>query len=286
MAELMLQHARRERIKDQRTLVEDKQRLNKLSTTCDSSCEEEDEQEESKESEGESSALEEALSVADRVRDDDDDLREFVRIEREIEEQEQNGNQNEDEHQHQHQHQQEDVVKKAPLAQVEDNYDSLLDDVVNCSARTSSARPLTLYLPLPDDISLDLRQHLNLLGHDIDAHPDAVSITTHSCTGKLWKRMSGASVGWRKRIFLLDRNSQLLVYFRPHNRRPSGVLRFDQIKDVYVDHARATQSRHVFAVVATSRKLILASKSAQVMRIWVDVIFSGARAHSQQEQQY
>lgn len=226
--------------------------------------------------------------------DEDEDLKEFKRIENEIKISELNKSleaiRNE--------------IKKskktdtssnanAPLAQTE----CLTDEQSNSGTigssnqlfkrRINERRPLTLYLPISDD-QLDLVHHITTLGHDIASNHD-VTITTFTCSGFLFKLCSNSSISkWRKRYFNFDRQNQIFVYHRNkkyyRKGKISGGVHFDEIHNVYVDHNRINENhrkRNVFIVATTSRQFILSTFSPETMRIWIDVVFTGAQAYQQ-----
>ena len=55
------------------------------------------------------------------------------------------------------------------------------------------------------------------------------------------------------------------------------------IEDVYVDHLNATPSnaKVTFCVKTADRTFYLMAPSPEAMRIWVDVIFTGAEGHQE-----
>jgi len=151
-------------------------------------------------------------------------------------------------------------------------------------------RPLTLYLPVVDK-ELDLEQHIRELGHDLSARPE-VRLTANTCSGSLYKLCQKSDNKWRKRFFVFDRENQLLAYFasKSHfkrNRKPNGGVAFAEIRDVFVDHTRIKaheeRPRFVFSVATLSRTYVLSTFAAEVMRIWVDAVCTGALAESRFE---
>lgn len=59
---------------------------------------------------------------------------------------------------------------------------------------------------------------------------------------------------------------------------------FQAIEEVYVDHANPHKSpspSSTFVVKSSSRSYFLIAPSPEAMRIWVDVIFTGAEGHLQ-----
>lgn len=157
--------------------------------------------------------------------------------------------------------------------------------------KKSQLRPLTLYLPSPDE-ELNLVHHIQTLGHDLTDKPSLI-ITPFTCSGYLYKLCTNSESKWRKRFFHFDRKHKLFVYYR--NRRgfkkmtkPSGGVYFDEIHDVYVDHTKMKHknndnqsTRCVFIVGSARRQFILSTFKPELMRIWIDVIFTGAQAYQE-----
>lgn len=154
--------------------------------------------------------------------------------------------------------------------------------------RKMHQRPLTLYLPSPDE-ELNLVSHITTLGHDITTQHSLI-ITNFSCSGYLYKLCTNSESKWRKRFFHFDRHHKVFLYYSSRKafrkmRKPSGGVYFDEIHDVYVDHTRMkTKSnqatkRCVFIVAAARRQFVLSVYEPELMRIWIDVIFTGAQAY-------
>lgn len=156
-------------------------------------------------------------------------------------------------------------------------------------------RPLTLYLPSPQD-DLDLVSHISNLGHDLVPYGHLVQLRPASCSGYLWKLSCNSETQWRKRFFHFDRTTKVLVYFHSMKcflkaKKPRCGVYFEEIQDVYVDHNRSlserkisfrgknNHNRHVFVIVTSKRNFVLSSFIPEVMRIWIDVIFTGAEAY-------
>ena len=88
--------------------------------------------------------------------------------------------------------------------------------------------------------------------------------------------------------FVFDRCRRRLDYYadKLESRATSrGSITFDAIEDVYVDHRQtgtaAPNPTHTFCVKTAHRTLYLMAPSPEVMRIWVDVIFTGAEGYQQ-----
>lgn len=82
------------------------------------------------------------------------------------------------------------------------------------SLSSNSHRPLTLYLPSPNE-ELNLITHLHALGHDLTSTivTNNLLITPFTCSGYLYKQCAGSSTKWRKRYFHFNRVRKVFVYF-------------------------------------------------------------------------
>ncbi|CAG2101800.1 unnamed protein product [Medioppia subpectinata] len=227
---------------------------------------------------------------ADDADDDDDDLKEFQKIEREIKVAELEKclqSVKKQIHDKSEEKRKRKRLSSAPLADAE-SFDDKEDDADDRRRRERwQRRPLTLYLPIADK-ELDLTQRIRDLGHDLSQRPE-VAVSGNSCSGSLYKLCQNSDNKWRKRFFVFDRENQLLAYFTSktdfkRNRKPRGVA-FDEIRDVFVNHSRIKSSRFVFTVVCDSRAFVLSSFRPEVMRIWIDVIITGANHSSNQFQE-
>ena len=146
-------------------------------------------------------------------------------------------------------------------------------------------RPLTLYMPAPNE-SIDLIQHVVTLGHDVHSFTDFIKLTPTSCSGYLWKLCAKSERKWRKRYFHFDRINKVFFYFRKASHLEAGKsprfgVYFDEIQDVYVDHTRTKpkKHKHVFVVNTSKTILVLSCYYPEVMRIWIDVVFTGAEGY-------
>lgn len=143
-------------------------------------------------------------------------------------------------------------------------------------------RPLTRYLPIRTE-DLDLRQHVESAGHAVDICP-FVTIDRTSCRGVLHKASSRFK-NWQKRWFVFDRSARTLSYFKSRrDTRARGGVHFQSIAEVYVDHLnghKQTNPNCVFVVKTLQRSYHLMAPSPEAMRIWVDVIFTGAEAYQE-----
>ncbi|XP_041948979.1 pleckstrin homology-like domain family B member 2 isoform X2 [Alosa sapidissima] len=146
----------------------------------------------------------------------------------------------------------------------------------------SQARPLTRYLPVRKD-DFDLRGHIEAAGH----HPDTcyhLAVTDKTCRGFLVK-MGGKIKTWKKRWFVFDRNRRTLAYYADkHETKMKGVIYFQAIEEVYYDHLKnAHKSPNpslTFSVKTQDRVYYMVAPSAEAMRIWMDVIVTGAEGHT------
>lgn len=103
-------------------------------------------------------------------------------------------------------------------------------------------------------------------------------------------------------FFHFDRHYKVFFYYKSLNqfkkvKKPSGGVYFDQIRDVYIDKARTKRpmdgsghkagtlirkkniNRCVFVVETSGRQFILSTFIWEVMRIWVDIVFTGAESY-------
>ncbi|XP_031778572.1 pleckstrin homology-like domain family B member 1 isoform X2 [Nasonia vitripennis] len=167
-----------------------------------------------------------------------------------------------------------------PLSQTSSELDSLGPLQVKHRDKPKLQRPLTRYLPIKSE-SLDLRHHIETAGHQLPLIHD-VNVDTTSCSGYLSK-MSKKFHHWNKRWFVFDRKRKTLTYYSDNNsRKPRGVIYFQSIEEVYVDHMNTVKSPQpslTFIVKTTTRLYHLMAPSPEAMRVWVDVVFTGAEGY-------
>uniref|UniRef100_A0A8B9RG22 Pleckstrin homology-like domain family B member 1 n=1 Tax=Astyanax mexicanus TaxID=7994 RepID=A0A8B9RG22_ASTMX len=147
----------------------------------------------------------------------------------------------------------------------------------------AQSRPLTRYLPVRKD-DFDLRGHVESAGHSIETCYH-VSITEKTCRGFLIK-MGGKIKTWKKRWFVFDRNRRTLSYYSDkHEAKLKGVIYFQAIEEVYYDHLKnAHKSPNpslTFSVKTHDRVYYMVAPSPEAMRIWMDVIVTGAEGYTQ-----
>ncbi|KAL2085865.1 hypothetical protein ACEWY4_019185 [Coilia grayii] len=147
----------------------------------------------------------------------------------------------------------------------------------------AQARPLTRYLPVRKD-DFDLRGHIESAGHNIETCYH-ISITEKTCRGFLVK-MGGKIKTWKKRWFVFDRNRRTLSYYSDkHEAKLKGVIYFQAIEEVYYDHLKnAHKSPNpslTFSVKTHDRVYYMVAPSPEAMRIWMDVIVTGAEGYTQ-----
>nr|XP_023399791.1 pleckstrin homology-like domain family B member 3 [Loxodonta africana] len=126
---------------------------------------------------------------------------------------------------------------------------------------------------------LDLRQHLERLGHNPENCPQ-VRVLGGCCRGPLVK-MGGRIKTWRKRWFCFDRQARRLAYYADKEEtKLKGVIYFQAIEEVYYDHLRCAfkspSPRLTFCVKTYERLFYMVAPSAEAMRIWMDVIVTAA----------
>ncbi|XP_070364905.1 pleckstrin homology-like domain family B member 2 isoform X38 [Equus asinus] len=146
----------------------------------------------------------------------------------------------------------------------------------------AQARPLTRYLPVRKE-DFDLRSHVETAGHNIDTCYH-VSITEKTCRGFLIK-MGGKIKTWKKRWFVFDRNKRTFSYYADkHEAKLKGVIYFQAIEEVYYDHLKnANKSPNpllTFSVKTHDRIYYMVAPSPEAMRIWMDVIVTGAEGYT------
>lgn len=147
----------------------------------------------------------------------------------------------------------------------------------------SQARPLTRYLPIRKE-DFDLRLHIESSGHSVDTCYHVI-LTEKMCKGYLVK-MGGKIKSWKKRWFVFDRMKRTVSYYvDKHETKLKGVIYFQAIEEVYYDHLRsAAKSPNpalTFCVKTHDRLYFMVAPSAEAMRIWMDVIVTGAEGYTQ-----
>ncbi|KAM3593059.1 uncharacterized protein V6R79_005212 [Siganus canaliculatus] len=176
----------------------------------------------------------------------------------------------------------EDLEKK--LQEETNRRQKLIDREVKMREKQrAQSRPLTRYLPVRKD-DFDLRAHIESAGHSADTcfH---LSISEKTCRGYLIK-MGGKIKTWKKRWFVFDRNRRTLSYYSDkHEAKLKGVIYFQAIEEVYYDHLKnAHKSPNpslTFSVKTHDRIYYMVAPSPEAMRIWMDVIVTGAEGYTQ-----
>uniref|UniRef100_A0A8B9JA31 Pleckstrin homology-like domain family B member 1 n=1 Tax=Astyanax mexicanus TaxID=7994 RepID=A0A8B9JA31_ASTMX len=160
----------------------------------------------------------------------------------------------------------------------------LVDEEVKMREKhCSQARPMTRYLPIRKE-EFDLRSHVESAGHCVDTCPYVI-VTEKMCKGHLVK-MGGKIKSWKKRWFVFDRMKRTFSYYvDKHETKLKGVIYFQAIEEVYYDHLRsATKSPNpslTFCVKTHDRLYFMVAPSPEAMRIWMDVIVTGAEGYTQ-----
>ncbi|XP_048199900.1 LOW QUALITY PROTEIN: pleckstrin homology-like domain family B member 1 [Perognathus longimembris pacificus] len=158
----------------------------------------------------------------------------------------------------------------------------------------SQARPLTRYLPIRKE-DFDLKTHIESSGHGVDTCLHVV-LSSKVCRGYLVK-MGGKIKSWKKRWFVFDRLKRTLSYYvDKHETKLKGVIYFQAIEEVYYDHLRSAAKKRLFrftmvtespnpaltfCVKTHDRLYYMVAPSAEAMRIWMDVIVTGAEGYTQ-----
>ncbi|XP_038658269.1 pleckstrin homology-like domain family B member 2 [Scyliorhinus canicula] len=147
----------------------------------------------------------------------------------------------------------------------------------------SQARPLTRYLPVRKE-DFDLRSHIEGAGHNVETCYH-VSLTQKTCRGFLVK-MGGKIKTWKKRWFVFDRTKRTLSYYADkHETKLKGVIYFQAIEEVYYDHLKSAHKSPnpllTFSVKTRDRIFYMVAPSPETMRIWMDVIVTGAEGYTQ-----
>ncbi|KAM7370047.1 hypothetical protein PAMP_011332 [Pampus punctatissimus] len=130
----------------------------------------------------------------------------------------------------------------------------------------AQSRPLTRYLPVRKD-DFDLRAHIESAGHNADTcfH---LSISEKTCRGYLVK-MGGKIKTWKKRWFVFDRNRRTLSYY-------AGTTKAQHKRKLISPNPSLT-----FSVKTHDRVYYMVAPSPEAMRIWMDVIVTGAEGYTQ-----
>ncbi|KAJ7995146.1 hypothetical protein DPEC_G00241540 [Dallia pectoralis] len=160
----------------------------------------------------------------------------------------------------------------------------LVDKEVKMRSKNfSQARPMTRYLPIRKN-EFDLRSHIESSGHTVETCYHVI-LTEKMCKGYLVK-MGGKIKSWKKRWFVFDRLKRTFSYYvDKHETKLKGIIYFQAIEEVYYDHLRsATKSPNpslTFCVKTHDRLYYMVAPSPESMRIWMDVIVTGAEGYTQ-----
>lgn len=163
-------------------------------------------------------------------------------------------------------------------------------NITNINSAKRGNRPLTIYLPRPDE-EIDLVETVQSLGHDLDILSTDLKVSSTSAQGYLYKSCSNNVKKWLKRYFLFNRETKTLSYYESEeqlvkrNESPRCTISFEEISDVYVDHRLSEKQKstprkgYVFVLATIKRKYLLASPKAETMRAWIDILFTAAKAN-------
>lgn len=143
---------------------------------------------------------------------------------------------------------------------------------------------MTRYLPICA-ANFDLRGHIENAGHLLDS--SHVLLNSTSCRGYLQKMGGMKFKTWNRRWFVFDRPSHSLCYYQEKNEsKLRGCISFQSIVEVYIDHLRSMSLRSpeprqaTFIVKTINRSYYLVAPTVEAMRIWVDVIITGAEGNT------
>uniref|UniRef100_A0A8C2HYX5 Pleckstrin homology-like domain family B member 1 n=1 Tax=Cyprinus carpio TaxID=7962 RepID=A0A8C2HYX5_CYPCA len=170
----------------------------------------------------------------------------------------------------------------------------LIEKEVKMRAKNfSQARPMTRYLPIRKE-EFDLRSHIESSGHSVDMCYHVI-LTEKMCKGYLVKK-GGNIKSCKKRWFVFDRLKRTFSYYADkHESKLKGVIYFQAIEEVYYDHLRSATKKGFFNLNLTNspnpsltfcvkthdRLYYMVAPSAEAMRIWMDVIVTGAEGYTQ-----
>ncbi|XP_034281063.1 pleckstrin homology-like domain family B member 1 isoform X3 [Pantherophis guttatus] len=157
----------------------------------------------------------------------------------------------------------------------------------------AQARPLTRYLPIRKE-EFDLRLHIESSGHSVDTCSHII-LSEKLCKGYLVK-MGGKIRSWKKRWFVFDRLRHTLSYYvDKHEAKLKGLIYFQAIQEVYYDHLQCAAKKRffpaslsmspnpalTFCIKTHDRLYYMVAPSAEALRIWMDVIVTGAEGYTQ-----
>ncbi|XP_026536743.1 pleckstrin homology-like domain family B member 1 isoform X2 [Notechis scutatus] len=157
----------------------------------------------------------------------------------------------------------------------------------------AQARPLTRYLPTRKE-DFDLRLHIESSGHSVDTCSHII-LSEKLCKGYLVK-MGGKIRSWKKRWFVFDRLRHTLSYYvDKHEAKLKGLIYFQAIEEVYYDHLQCAAKKRLFppslsmspnpaltfCIKTHDRLYYMVAPSAEALRIWMDVIVTGAEGYTQ-----
>ncbi|XP_071214995.1 pleckstrin homology-like domain family B member 1 isoform X4 [Salvelinus alpinus] len=170
----------------------------------------------------------------------------------------------------------------------------LVDKEVKMRSKNfSQARPMTRYLPIRKE-EFDLRSHIESSGHNVETSYHVI-LTEKMCKGYLVK-MGGKIKSWKKRWFVFDRLKRTFSYYvDKHETKLKGVIYFQAIEEVYYDHLRSATKKGFFNLNLTNspnpsltfcvkthdRLYYMVASAPEAMRIWMDVIVTGAEGYTQ-----
>jgi hypothetical protein len=92
---------------------------------------------------------------------------------------------------------------------------------------------------------------------------------------------------WNRRWFVFDRQRRSLSYYQDKNEtKLRGCIYFQSILEVYIDQLQSLSLRSpepreaIFIVKTIQRSYYLVAPTVELMRIWIDVIITGAEGNT------
>ncbi|CAF1066722.1 unnamed protein product [Adineta ricciae] len=145
-------------------------------------------------------------------------------------------------------------------------------------------RPLTRYLPVRS-VDFDLRAHIEGAGHLLTS--SQITLTSATCRGYLYKMGGMKFKTWNRRWFVFDRQRRSLSYYLDKNElKLRGSIDFQSIVEVYIDQLQSISLRSpepreaTFIMKTMQRPYYLVAPTVELMRIWIDVIITGAEGNT------
>lgn len=134
-------------------------------------------------------------------------------------------------------------------------------------------------------VDFDLRAHIEGAGHLLTS--SYITLTSTTCRGYLYKMGGMKFKTWNRRWFVFDRQRRSLSYYLDKNElKLRGSIDFQSIVEVYIDQLQSISLRSpepreaTFIVKTIQRPYYLVAPTVELMRIWIDVIITGAEGNT------